>query len=40
MANVLNSDKQIAVTVLHIPPVTSPRLAVKAAIVQEYREAN
>ena len=28
------------VTVLHIPPVTSPQLAVKAAIVQEYREAN
>lgn len=25
------------VTVLHIPPVTSPELAVKAAIVQEYR---
>jgi hypothetical protein len=28
------------VTVLHIPPVTSPQLAVKAAIVQEYRESN
>lgn len=26
------------VTVLHIPPVTSPELAVRAAIVQEYRE--
>lgn len=26
------------VTVLHIPPVTSPETAVKAAIVQEYRE--
>ncbi len=25
------------VTVLHIPPVTSPELAVRAAIVQEYR---
>jgi hypothetical protein len=25
------------VTVLHIPPVTSPKLAVRAAIVQEYR---
>ena len=27
------------VTVLHIPPVTSPVLAVRAAIVQEYRNA-
>ena len=27
------------VTVLHIPPVTSPILAVRAAIVQEYRNA-
>ena len=26
------------VTVLHIPPVTSPVLAVRAAIVQEYRD--
>jgi hypothetical protein len=26
------------VTVLHIPPVTSPETAVRAAIVQEYRE--
>ena len=26
------------VTVLHIPPVVSPRSAVKAAIVQEFRE--
>ena len=26
------------VTVLHIPPVTSPEAAVRAAIVQEYRE--
>ena len=26
------------VTVLHIPPVTSPQLAVRAAIVQEYKE--
>ena len=26
------------VTVLHIPPVTSPELAVRAAIVQEYRK--
>jgi hypothetical protein len=25
-------------TVLHIPPVTSPELAVRAAIVQEHRE--
>jgi hypothetical protein len=26
------------VTVLHIPPVTSPELAVRAAIVKDYRE--
>lgn len=26
------------VTVLHSPPVTSPQLAVRAAIIQEYRE--
>lgn len=26
------------VTVLHIPPVTSPELAVRAEIVKEYRE--
>jgi hypothetical protein len=26
------------VTVLHIPPVVSPRAAVRAAIVQEFRE--
>jgi hypothetical protein len=26
------------VTVLHVPPVISPRSAVKAAIVQEYKE--
>lgn len=28
------------VTVLHIGPVTSPQLAVRAAIVQEYRNAS
>jgi hypothetical protein len=28
------------VTVLHIPPVVSPETVVKAAIVQQYREAN
>src|ERR1700722_460874 len=26
------------VTVLHVPPITSPILAVRAAIVQEFRE--
>ena len=26
------------VTVLHVPPITSPLLAVRAAIVQEFRE--
>jgi hypothetical protein len=28
------------VTVLHIPPVVSPETAVRAAIVQQYREIN
>ena len=28
------------VTVLHVGPVTSPQAAVRAAIVQEYRNAN
>lgn len=28
------------VTVLHIPPVISPRAAVQAAILQEFRDAN
>jgi hypothetical protein len=27
------------VTVLHIPPVTSPELAVRAAIVKEYKDS-
>ena len=27
------------VTVLHIPPVTSPETAVRAVIVQEYRDS-
>jgi hypothetical protein len=26
------------VTVLHVPPITSPELAVRAAIVKDYRE--
>ena len=26
------------VTVLHVPPVTSPELAVRASIIQDYRE--
>lgn len=26
------------VTVLHVPPITSPQLAVRAAIVKEYRD--
>jgi hypothetical protein len=26
------------ITVLHVPPITSPLLAVRAAIVQEFRE--
>ena len=32
-------DKQRHVTVLHIPPVTSPEAAVRAAIIQEYRDS-
>lgn len=28
------------VTVLHIPPVTSPVMAVRASIINDYREAN
>jgi hypothetical protein len=28
------------VTVLHIPPVVSPVLAVRASIIQDYRESN
>jgi hypothetical protein len=28
------------VTVLHVPPVTSPELAVRASIIQDYRKAN
>lgn len=33
-----DAKKTRHVTVLHIPPVTSPLLAVRAAIVQEFRE--
>lgn len=32
-------DKQRHVTVLHIAPVTSPEAAVRAAIIQEYRDS-
>lgn len=28
------------VTVLHVAPVTSPKLAVRASILQDYRESN
>lgn len=31
-------NKMRHVTVLHVPPVVSPQTAVRAAIVQEYRE--
>ena len=34
------SNPKRHVTVLHIGPVTSPALAVRAAIVQEYRNAS
>ena len=34
--NPLHPKRQV--TVLHIPPITSPELAVRAAIVKEYRE--
>jgi hypothetical protein len=48
MANVLRTDKKIGdpakptqhVTVLHVPPVVSPITAVRAFIVQEFRNAN
>jgi len=34
-----NADEpRRAVTVLHIPPVTSPQKAVQASIIQDYRE--
>lgn len=29
-----------SVTVLHVPPVVSPELAVRASIIQEYRESH
>ena len=32
------SGKTRHITVLHIPPVISPETAVRAAIIQEYRE--
>jgi hypothetical protein len=35
-----NSGKKCDVTVLHVPPVDSPLAAVRASIVQEYRETN
>jgi hypothetical protein len=31
-------DPKRTVTVLHVPPVTSPLLAVRAAIIKDYRE--
>jgi hypothetical protein len=34
------SDKRRFFAVLHIPPITSPQDAVRAAIVQEYRTEN
>lgn len=33
-----DADKRRHVTVLHIPPAVSPETAVRAAIIQEYRE--
>lgn len=33
-----DADKRRHITVLHIPPVVSPETAVRAAIIQEYRE--
>jgi hypothetical protein len=32
-------DRPRTVTVLHVPPITSPRKAVQASIVQAFREA-
>ncbi|HEU4510755.1 MAG TPA: hypothetical protein VFR78_21170 [Pyrinomonadaceae bacterium] len=31
-------DPKRTVTVLHVPPVTSPEMAVRASIVRDYRE--
>jgi hypothetical protein len=36
-AHETESGKKRHVTVLHIPPVVSPQTAVRAAIIQEYR---
>lgn len=33
-----DADRRRHVTVLHIPPAVSPETAVRAAIIQEYRE--
>ena len=36
-----NADQpRRTVTVLHVPPVLSPELAVRASILQDYRESN
>ena len=35
--NEVDAPKRTA-TVLHVPPVTSPKLAVRASIVRDYRE--
>src|SRR2546421_13101082 len=36
-----NADNPLrSVTVLHVPPVVSPQLAVRASIIQDYRESN
>lgn len=34
-----NPDRPRTVTVLHVPPITSPRKAVQASVVQAFREA-
>jgi hypothetical protein len=33
-------QRRRTVTVLHVAPVTSPKLAVRASILQDYRESN
>jgi hypothetical protein len=33
-----DADKRRHITVLHVPPVVSPQTAVRAAIIQQYRQ--
>jgi hypothetical protein len=35
-----DDEPRRTVTVLHAPPITSPELAVRASIIQDYRDSN